>query len=158
MRATAIELSNGENTGWTQRKDATELLEITYPTAAGLLPVRRDQEYLKQVLNYLLKTPDGTSEPPSLPVVLDPNWETAPRANLLQPDQPAGWTERGKPVLIVLPIAPQSPNETLGPWLVEHVSQNRNMVRFLLPTAESANLYADRNLLISARCEGRAVC
>ena len=33
MRATAIELSNGENTGWTQRKDSTELLEITYPTA-----------------------------------------------------------------------------------------------------------------------------
>ena len=32
MRATAIELSNNENTGWTQRKDATELLEITYPT------------------------------------------------------------------------------------------------------------------------------
>jgi hypothetical protein len=29
----------------------------------GLLAVRRDQEYLKQVLNYLLKTPDGTSEP-----------------------------------------------------------------------------------------------
>jgi hypothetical protein len=121
-------------------------------TASGLLPVRRDQEYLKQVLNYLLKTPDGTNEPPSQPVVLDPNWETAPWANLLQPDQPAGWTERGKPVLIVLPIAPQSPNETLGPWLVEHVPQNRNMVRFLLPTAESANFYDDRNLLITARC------
>lgn len=121
-------------------------------TASGLLPVRRDQEYLKQVLNYLLKTPDGTNEPPSQPVVLDPNWGAAPWANLLQPDQPAGWTERGKPVLIVLPIAPQSPNETLGPWLVEHVPQNRNMVRFLLPTAESANLYDDRNLLITARC------
>lgn len=121
-------------------------------TASGLLPVRRDQEYLKQVLNYLLKTPDGTSEPPSQPVVLDPNWEAAPWANLLQPDQPAGWTERGKPVLIVLPIAPKSPSETLGPWLVEHVPQNRNMVRFLIPTAESANPYDDRNLLITARC------
>lgn len=31
MRATAIELSNRQNTGWTQRKDATELLDITYP-------------------------------------------------------------------------------------------------------------------------------
>jgi transcriptional regulator with AAA-type ATPase domain len=33
MRDTAIELSNGENTGLMQRKDSTELLEITYPTA-----------------------------------------------------------------------------------------------------------------------------
>jgi len=32
MRATAIELSNRQNTGWTQRKDATELLDITYPS------------------------------------------------------------------------------------------------------------------------------
>src|SRR6185437_13318851 len=32
MRATAIELSNRQNTGWTQRKGASELLDITYPT------------------------------------------------------------------------------------------------------------------------------
>ncbi|MGZ5712173.1 MAG: hypothetical protein ACXWIJ_23685 [Burkholderiales bacterium] len=32
MRATAIELSNRQNTGWTQGKAATELLDITYPT------------------------------------------------------------------------------------------------------------------------------
>ncbi|MEO8497248.1 MAG: hypothetical protein ABI614_19425, partial [Planctomycetota bacterium] len=121
-------------------------------TAAGLLPVRRDQEYLKLVLNYLLKTPDGTNEPPSQPVVLDPNWEKAPWASLLQPDQPPGWTERGKPMLIVLPVAPKSLSDTLGPWLAEHVQQNRNMIRFLLPTAESPNLYDDRNLLITARC------
>ena len=32
MRATAIELSNRQNTGWTQAKAASELLDITYPT------------------------------------------------------------------------------------------------------------------------------
>lgn len=120
--------------------------------APGLLPLRRDQEYLKQVLNYLLKTPDGTSEPPSQPVVLDPNWEKAPWANLPNSDQPSGWTERGKPVLIVLPVAPKSINDVLGPWLAEHVAQNRNMVRFLLPKADAQNFYDDRNLLITARC------
>lgn len=120
--------------------------------APGLLPVRRDQEYLKQVLNYLFKTPDGTSEPPSQPVVLDPNWEKAPWANLPHSDQPVGWTERAKPVLIVLPVAPKSINDVLGPWLAEHVPQNRNMVRFLLPKADAQNLYDDRNLLITARC------
>jgi hypothetical protein len=120
--------------------------------APGLLPVRRDQEYLKQVLNHLLKTPEGTSEPPSQPIVLDPNWEKAPFANFPQADQPAGWTERGKPVLLVLPVAPKQINEVLGPWLAEHVPQNRNMVRFLLPKADLPNLYDDRNLLITARC------
>ena len=33
MRATAIELCNRQNTGWTQRGNPDELLEITYPTA-----------------------------------------------------------------------------------------------------------------------------
>ena len=33
MRATAIELSNRQNTGWTQGKAASELLDITYPTS-----------------------------------------------------------------------------------------------------------------------------
>ncbi len=121
-------------------------------SAPGLLPVRRDQEYLKQVLNYLLKTPEGTSETPSQPVVLDPNWEKAPWANLPNADQPAGWIERGKPALIVLPVAPNSINDVLGPWLAEHVPQNRNMVRFLLPKADCQNLYDDRSLLITARC------
>jgi hypothetical protein len=121
-------------------------------TAPGLFPVRRDQEYLKQVLNYMLKTPEGTSEPPSQPIVLDPNWDKAPWANSPQPDQPAGWTERGKPVLIVMPLSPKSLPEILGPWLAGHVSQNRNMVRFLLPKAELPNIYDDRNLLIVARC------
>ena len=112
-----------------------------YAAAPGLLPIRRDQEYLKQVLNYVLKTPDGTSEPPSQPVVLDPNWERAPWANLPHTDQPTGWTERGKPVLIVLPVAPKSLSDALGPWLAEHVTQNRNMVRFLLPKADSPNFF-----------------
>jgi hypothetical protein len=85
-------------------------------------------------------------------VVLDPNWEKAPWANLPYSDQPIGWTEKGKPVLIVLPVAPNPINDVLGPWLVEHVAQNRNMIRFLLPRADSQNLYNDRDLLITARC------
>jgi energy-coupling factor transporter ATP-binding protein EcfA2 len=33
MRGTAIELSNRQNTGWAQRKDAGDILEITYPSS-----------------------------------------------------------------------------------------------------------------------------
>jgi hypothetical protein len=121
-------------------------------TAPGLLPVGRDQEYLRTVLNYLLKSPDSVSEQPSSPVVLDPNWEKAPWANVPQQDQPSGWTERGKPVLLVLPEAPTELSAKLGPWLANNVTVNRNMVRFLLPKADTANLYDDRDLRITARC------
>ena len=121
-------------------------------SAPGLLPVRRDQEYLKQVLNYLLKTPDGTSEPPhnrscSIRIGKRHRGQTCRNA-----DQPAGWTERGKPVLIVLPVAPKSINDVLGPWLAEYVQQNRNMVRFLLPKADCQNFTTTAILLITARC------
>ncbi len=33
MQATAIELCNQQNSGWAQRTDPTELLDMTYPTA-----------------------------------------------------------------------------------------------------------------------------
>ena len=33
MRGTAIELCNKQNTGWAQRSNPDELLDITYPTA-----------------------------------------------------------------------------------------------------------------------------
>ena len=73
----------------------------------GLLPVRKDQEYLRTVLNYLLKSPDSTSEQPCVPIVLDPNWEKSPWANVhLQTDHPSKWEQRGDPVLVVLPEPP----------------------------------------------------
>jgi len=119
----------------------------------GLLPVRKDQEYLRTVLNYLLKSPDSTSEQPCVPIVLDPNWEKAPWANVhLQTDHPSKWEQRGDPVLVVLPIAPADASKTLGPWLVAHVPVNRNMVRFLLPKDGLPNIYDDRDLIITARC------
>ncbi len=121
-------------------------------TAEGLLPVGRDQVYLRTVLNYLLRSPDAASEQPSIPIVLDPNWERAPWANVPQPDVPTAWSERGKPVLIVIPASPKDLSQTLGPWLVEHVPVNRNMIRFLLPKADQPALYDDRDLLITARC------
>jgi hypothetical protein len=54
--------------------------------------------------------------------------------------------------LIVLPSSPGDVSGILGPWLVNHVPQNRNMIRFLLPKADQPEIYADRSLLITARC------
>ncbi len=124
------------------------------PPRPGLLPVGRDEEYLRTVLSHMLKTPDGTSEQPCRPIVLDPNWQNAPWANVSQADQPSKWDERGDPVLIVIPApVPQSDaSAVLGPWLATHVPVNRNMVRFLLPEEGLPNLYDDRDLILSARC------
>lgn len=119
----------------------------------GLLTVRKDQEYLRTVLNHLLKSPDSATEQPSCPIILDPNWEKSPWANTqLQTDHPSKWEQRGDPVLIVMPESPAKLPETLGPWLVNHVPVNRNMVRFLLPKDGTPNVYDDRDLIISARC------
>ena len=87
------------------------------------------------------------------PIVLDPNWEKAPWANVnLQTDHPSKWEQRGDAVLIVLPVARADVPKTLGPWLVDHVPVNRNMVRFLLPKDGLPNIYDDRDLIITARC------
>jgi len=118
----------------------------------GLLAVRRDQEYLRTFLDHLFKSPESATQQPSRPIVLDPNWEKAPWANVQQADQPSKWHERGDPVLIVLPVAPADNSATLGPWLAEHVPVNRNMVRFLLPKKDMPNIYDDPNLKIMARC------
>jgi hypothetical protein len=121
-------------------------------TAPGLMTIGRDQEFLCKFINHYLKSPDVGRELPSQVVVLDLNWANAPWANIQLQEQPASWTEKGKPVLIVLPSSPGDVSGILGPWLVNHVAQNRNMIRFLLPKADQPELYTDRNLLITARC------
>ena len=118
--------------------------------APGLLPVGRDQQYLKDFLNHMLKSPDSVSEQPSIPIILDPNWTQAPWANVKDQEQPENWSD--KPVLIVLPESPKEAAGTLGPWLVDNVPVNRNMIRFLLPKADQPSVFDDQDLLILARC------
>lgn len=126
--------------------------EAQTAAAPGLMAIGRDQEFLCKFINHYLKSPDLAREIPSQIVVLDANWANAPWANIPQQEHPSSWTEKGKPVLIVLPSSPADLSGVLGPWLVNHVSQNRNMIRFLLPRADQPDLYNDRSLLITARC------
>ncbi len=121
-------------------------------TAPGLMAIGRDQEFLSRFINSFFKPLDLARESPSQVIVLDGNWASAPWANIQQQELPANWTEKGKPVLIVLPSSPSDIPGVLGPWLVNYVSQNRNMTRFLLPKADLPDIYADRSLLITARC------
>jgi hypothetical protein len=121
-------------------------------TAPGLMAIGRDQEFLSKFINSFFKPLDLARESPSQIIVLDGNWASAPWANIQQQELPANWTEKGKPVLIVLPSSPSDISGVLGPWLVNYVPQNRNMTRFLLPKADLPDIYADRSLLITARC------
>ena len=121
-------------------------------SAPGLMAIGKDQDFLCKFLNHYLKSPDLSRELPSQVVVLDLNWRTAPWANVPQQEQPQAWTDKGRPVLIVLPSSPIDVAGTLGPWLADHVPQNRNMVRFLLPRADQPELYLDKGLLLAARC------
>lgn len=125
-----------------------KLFEPEAVASPGLLPSRRDQRFLRDVLNHHLRSPESASEPPSRVIVLDANWERAPWANLPQEDLPEKWD---RPVLLVLPTAARG-GETLGPWLAANVGVNRNLVRFLLPKEGLPNLYDDPGLLITARC------
>lgn len=126
-----------------------KLFEPDVPTPNGLLPVMKDQAFIRQVLEHSLRSPDGAAEPPARVIVLDPNWENSPWANIPGQDLPERWE---KPVLIVLPVAPADVNATLGPWLAKHVTVKRNMVWFLIPKAGSKNLYDDVGLRRVARC------
>lgn len=125
------------------------LFETESPAAPGLLQVKKDQLFIRQVLEHQLRSPDSVSETPSRPIVLDPNWETAPWANVPVGDQPERWD---RPALLVLPVAPADVSGTLGVWLARNVPVKRNMVRFLLPKAGLANIYDDPNIRRIARC------
>lgn len=126
-----------------------KLFDPDGPTPSGLLPVMKDQAFVRQVLEHSLRSPDGAAEPPSRVIVLDPNWEHSPWANIPGQDLPERWD---KPVLIVLPVTPADINATLGTWLAKHVPVKRNMVRFLLPKAVLKSVYDDKDLRRIARC------
>ena len=70
-----------------------------------------------------------------------PYWAAVPWANVQQQDQPEKWDRQ---VLLVLPQAPKKVEETLGQWLAQSVSKNRNMARFLLPKARASGFSRKR--------------
>jgi hypothetical protein len=126
-----------------------KLFEPDGPTAPGLLPVMKDQVFLRQVLEHQLRSPDSVNEPPTRVIILDPNWEASPWASVPASDQPERWD---KPVLLVVPVAPTDPSAALGPWLARNVPTKRNMVRFLLPKAGLRSIFDDPDLRRLARC------
>lgn len=123
-------------------------------TAGVVVHPGKDIDHIRNTVKYLLVP--AAKQPASRVIVLGPNWEATPWADLEEGDQPDRWD---RPVLIVMPKplpVSDSPDgsrvEGLGKWLVMHVPKRRNTVRFLLPLTTSKGVYEDAELLFHARC------
>jgi hypothetical protein len=88
-------------------------------------------------------------------IALPKAWATDPWVSLDESEHPDRWDER-LPIL-VLPEEPEKLGATLGRWLKDHLQKRRNTVRFLLPRFGSLNAFQDRDLLILARAEMKAL-
>lgn len=83
-------------------------------------------------------------------IVLPQAWTRDPWVSIDEPDQPGQWDDR-IPIL-VLPESPSNIEASLGRWLRDYLQKNRNAVRFLIPQDGSTNIFADRDLIVLARC------
>lgn len=88
-------------------------------------------------------------------IALPKAWISDPWSTLDEAEQPDKWDDR-LPIL-VLPEEPDKLNARLGVWLKDRLQKRRNTVRFLLPRADSINAFHDRDLLILARAEMKAL-
>lgn len=88
-------------------------------------------------------------------IALPKSWATDPWASLDESEHPDRWDER-LPIL-VLPEEPEKLGASLGRWLKDHLQKRRNTVRFLLPRFGTLNAFQDRDLLILARAEMKAL-
>jgi hypothetical protein len=93
---------------------------------------------------------DATSASKFRVIVLPRFWKTDPWSQLDEADQPGRWDDR-IPILMV-PEAGAQLEANLGQWLRDQLQSNRNVVRFLLPRDGVDNMFAERDLLILARC------
>jgi hypothetical protein len=89
-------------------------------------------------------------------IALPNTWLTDPWSSLEENDRPDQWDDGRIPIL-VLPEEPDKLNERLGIWIKDHLQMRRNIVRFLLPRSDSLNLFQDRDLVILARAEMKAL-
>lgn len=83
-------------------------------------------------------------------IVLPKKWKSDPWTEVPEADQPSRWDDRLP--LLVVPEPSADMDADLGVWLRNHLQNNRNAVRFLLPKEGTGNIFLDRELLILARC------
>lgn len=83
-------------------------------------------------------------------IVLPQYWKHDPWSRIDESEGPAHWGDRIP--LLVVPEPPAKIDATLGQFLRDNLQNLRNTVRFLLPKDGSTNVFADRDLVVLARC------
>ena len=125
--------------------------KVTAAEAGQTVHSGKDIEHVRNTLRHIL-IPE-TKQSSSRVIVLGPNWQNSPWADVDDLDKPLKWD---RAVLIVMPEPLQSNDgkriDALGKWLASHVPEKRNTVRFLLPVEGEKGIYQDRELLFCSRC------
>lgn len=113
-----------------------------------------DQAQLAKQIRYVIGGSDEVAKNVRV-IALPRAWQTDPWTSLDESEGPERWDDR-LPVL-VLPEEPEKIDQMLGRWLKDHLQKRRNTIRFLLPRSGSTNAFLDRDLLIFARAEMKAL-
>lgn len=114
-----------------------------------LFPQGEDVTHLAKELRYVIGgSPDVATR--FRVIVMPQNWKTEPWEAIDESDHPSHWDDRVP--LVVLPESPPKIEPNLGHWLRDNLQRHRNVIRFLLPQDGSTNVFADRDLIVLARC------
>jgi hypothetical protein len=159
-----VELNTITENSFNIHKDGTRLVfkEEENPQAKLMACARNDKlfadgsdlTWLAKEVRHVITGPDEVQKAFRV-IALPITWLTDPWSTLDESEQPDHWDDR-LPIL-VLPEEPDKLSERLGHWLKDHLQKRRNTIRFLLPRNGSSNAFQDRDLLILARAEMKAL-
>ncbi len=107
-----------------------------------------DVEHLAKEIRAVIGGPEGVSARHRV-VVLKKKWQSDPWSEFEDKEQPKQWD--GRLTLVIVPDYPEKCEGVLGKWLKDHMQEDRNILRFLLPQKGTGNIYYDRELLVLAR-------
>jgi hypothetical protein len=110
----------------------------------------RDLTQLAREVRYVFAGGDQVAKSWRI-VVLPREWDTDPWSKLEPDEQPSEWKDGRLPIL-VLPAEPENIHAKLGAWLKSHLTERRNVPRYLLPRREDGNIFFDSSLIVLARC------
>jgi len=113
-----------------------------------------DQAQLARQMRYVVGGTDEVAKTFRV-IALPRSWQTDPWSPVEESEHPERWDDR-LPILI-LPEEPDHIDQRLGRWLKDHLQKRRNTIRFLLPRSGTTNAFLDRDLLILARAEMKAL-
>jgi hypothetical protein len=113
-----------------------------------LFPNGEDVEHLAKEIRAVIGGSEDVSAKYRL-VVLKRRWQGDPWSELEEKEHPKNWD--GRLSLVLIPDYQDKIEVALGKWLKDHMQEDRNTIRFLLPQKGTGNIYYDRELLVLAR-------